>query len=61
MKDFNDFASPTVRGQIVTQVLIKRGGFRLYGPNNAEMEREVSAEVDVVMEVLRRYHKWLSS
>lgn len=59
MGDFNQFATSATKKQIVTQVLIKRGGFHVYGPNNAEMEREIGKEVDVVIEALRKYHEWL--
>lgn len=60
MKDFDDFATPSMKARAAAQVLMKRGGFHLYGPNDTKMEKEVSEQVEVVVEVLREYHKWLS-
>lgn len=61
MKDFEQFATPAKKNQITTQVLIKRGGFHVYGQNDAKMEKEVSDQVDVVVECLRKYHEWANS
>ena len=60
MKEFDDFDTQAMRTRAVSQVLIRRGGFHVYRPNDAEMEREVSEQVDVTLEVLRQYHEWLS-
>ena len=59
MADFDDFAHSGAEGRAVQRVLVDRGGFHLYGPNDATMEEEVRAQADVVMAVLREYHKWL--
>lgn len=61
MKDFNQFATQAAKNRIATSVLMKRGGFHYLSPNNQEMEREIKGEVDVVIEVLRKYHEWLHS
>lgn len=60
MKDFNEFDTAQRRSQIVTEELIKRGGFHVYSPNDSAMEAEISAGVSAAMMVLREYHKWLT-
>lgn len=61
VKDFSSFDTPATKKRIATDVLIKRGGFHVYAPNDDKMEKEVSSEVDVVMSALRRYHEWANS
>lgn len=61
MKDFNQFNIPAYKNQVVAQVLIKRGKFHMYGPNDPVEERKVSEQVEVVFEALRKYHQWLNS
>ena len=43
MKSFDDFATQEMKTRSATHVLIQRGGFHVYGPNDHAMEREVSA------------------
>lgn len=61
MKDFKLFDTSATKKQIAVDVLIKRGGFHVYSPNDEKMEKEISSEVDVVMAALRRYHEWANS
>lgn len=61
MKDFSKFNVPAFKNQVVAQVLIKRGKFRLHGPNDQVEERKVREQVDVAFEALKRYHEWLNS
>lgn len=60
MKRLDPYAKASVKRGAVQDVLISRGGFHMYGPNDPKMEREVSEQVDVVLAVLDRYERWLS-
>lgn len=61
MKDFTQFDNPATRKQVAAQVLIKRGKYHVYGPNDAAEEKKVSEQVEVAFEALKKYHQWLSS
>ncbi len=60
MKRLDSYGKSSVKRGAVQDVLIKRGGFHLHGPNDLQMEKEVSDQVDVVLAVLERYEQWLS-
>lgn len=60
MACFDDFDTPQRRSRAVAKEMIRRGGFHVYGPNDQEMEKRVTDEVNAAMALLREYHEWLT-
>lgn len=58
MKDFQDFKRPANTEQITAAVWMKRSDRPMSTNPSPELREEISLTVDVVTEMLSRYHSW---
>lgn len=60
MKDFREFATPATKEEIVLNLFIRHGKYHIYSLEDQQKEKELNEQIDVIMETLRAYHKWVS-